>query len=67
MGESKEVSFLILRPEEINQVNKEEHVSNILDLPECFKCDGKKVNKKGTPCKKCNGTGRLNNKFFRDL
>lgn len=23
----------------------------------CFKCDGKKVNKKGKECKKCNGTG----------
>jgi len=37
------------------------------NFPECFKCDGSKVNKKGKPCKKCNGTGKLKEKFFSDL
>lgn len=67
IGDSKEVSCLILKPEEINQINSEECIENLEDLPECFRCDGKKINKKGLPCKKCNGTGRLNNKFFKDL
>lgn len=68
VGNSKEVSCMILRPEEINQViNKEECITNEEDLPECFRCDGKKVNRKNLPCKKCNGTGKLNNKFFKDL
>jgi len=68
VGDSKEVSCMILKPEEINKVvNREECISNDEDLPECYKCDGKKVNKNGLPCKKCNGTGKLNNKFFKDL
>lgn len=33
----------------------------------CFKCDGTKVNKKGVPCRKCNGSGTLQNKFYKDL
>lgn len=37
------------------------------NTPECFKCDGSKVNKRGKPCKKCNGTGKLKEKFFSDL
>ena len=37
------------------------------NAPECFKCDGSKVNKRGKPCKKCNGTGKLKEKFFSDL
>lgn len=58
------VSCLIIGPEDINQT---EAMSSDEDLPDCFRCDGNKVNKKGLPCKKCNGTGKLNNKFFRDL
>eukprot|EP01022_Parablepharisma_sp_SALTPOND_P008522 TRINITY_DN1361_c0_g1_i1.p3 TRINITY_DN1361_c0_g1~~TRINITY_DN1361_c0_g1_i1.p3 ORF type:complete len:450 (+),score=51.05 TRINITY_DN1361_c0_g1_i1:6871-8220(+) len=26
----------------------------------CFSCNGSKANKKGQPCKKCNGTGKMN-------
>ena len=37
------------------------------DLPDCFRCDGSKINKKGLPCKKCNATGKLQTKFFKDL
>ena len=33
----------------------------------CFKCDGSKVNKKGMPCRRCNGSGTLKNKFYSDL
>lgn len=35
--------------------------------PECFKCDGKKINKKGKPCKKCNGTGKMIKQIHRDV
>jgi len=42
-------------------------IGNLEDLPDCFRCDGSKINKKGLPCKKCNATGKLNNKFFKDL
>lgn len=45
----------------------EEPIENLADLPVCFKCDGKMVNKKGLPCKKCNGTGRINNRFMKNL
>lgn len=31
---------------------------------ECFKCGGKGINKKGKPCKKCGGTGKLNANLF---
>jgi hypothetical protein len=37
------------------------------DLPDCFRCDGTKINKRGLPCKKCNATGKLQTKFFKDL
>jgi hypothetical protein len=62
VGHSKEVSCMILRPEDLNpcDINDE-------DLPDCFRCDGRKINKKGLPCKRCNATGKLNNKFFKDL
>lgn len=61
---------MLIRPDDFSQANargEEEMVEDFDSLPECFRCDGNKVNKKGLPCKKCNGTGRLNNKFFKDL
>ena len=61
-GIEKEVSCLILGPTDMKQ---EQEVSD--DMPDCFRCDGAKVNKKGLPCKKCNATGKLQTKFFRDL
>lgn len=33
----------------------------------CYKCDGTKINIKGSSCKKCNGTGQLDNQFLRKL
>ena len=63
IGNSKEVSCMILRPEDMVL----EENGDLKDLPDCFRCDGKKINKKGLPCKKCNATGKLNNKFFKDL
>jgi hypothetical protein len=64
IGNEKEVSCMILRPEDLQPNSLNENDDN---FPECFRCDGKKINKKGLPCKKCNATGKLNNKFFRDL
>ena len=64
IGNEKETSCLILKPSNFlpsSELNEGE------EAPECFRCDGKKVNKKGLPCKKCNATGKLNNPFFRDL
>jgi hypothetical protein len=66
-GEEKNIQCLIIKPEDYNLNATDEPIENIEDLPECFKCDGKKINKKGLPCKKCNGTGRLNNRFFKNL
>ncbi len=64
IGNEKEVSCMILRPEDLQPNSLAEDDE---ELPECFRCDGKKVNKKGLPCKKCNATGKLNNKFLKDL
>lgn len=58
------VSCLIMKP---GDMFNQEKVENLEDLPECFKCEGKMINKNGLPCKKCNGTGKINNKFFKDL
>jgi len=66
MGADKMVSCMILRPEDM--VDEVKPMPGTMEeLPECFKCDGKMVNKNGLPCKKCNGTGKINNKFFKDL
>ena len=62
IGTEKEVSCLILGPADFN-----EKLELNDDLPDCFRCDGSKVNKKGLPCKKCNATGKLQTKFFKDL
>jgi RecJ-like exonuclease len=64
IGNEKMVSCLILRPQDMV---RQEASENLDDQPECFKCDGKMVNKNGLPCKKCNGTGKINLKFFKDL
>lgn len=67
VGNEKNIQCLIIKPEDIEMPNGQEPIENIEDLPECFKCDGKKINKKGLPCKKCNGIGRINNQFFKNL
>jgi DnaJ-class molecular chaperone len=60
-GVSQEVNCQIIRPE-----NEEEQISDDEGMI-CYKCDGTKVNKKGVPCRKCNGSGSLQNKFYKDL
>jgi len=62
IGNEKGVNCMVLKPEDLHPLHEIDD-----DLPECYRCDGKKVNKKGLPCKKCNAVGKLNNKFFKDL
>ncbi len=59
---SQEVNCQILRPEE----NEEEEIVDDEGII-CFKCDGTKINKRGLPCRRCNGSGTLKNKFYQDL
>ena len=33
----------------------------------CFRCDGNKVNKSGYPCRKCNGSGKINSSFYKEM
>jgi ribosomal protein L40E len=56
----QEINCQIIRPERI-----EESIEN--DAIVCFRCDGTKINKKGLPCRRCNGTGNLNSKFYSEL
>ena len=62
-GVSQEINCQILRPV---AENEEEQISDDEGLI-CFKCDGTKVNKRGLPCRRCNGSGTLKNKFYSDL
>lgn len=52
-----------------NQKNVEDSdsSSDSGDLVECFKCKGTTLNKRGEKCKKCNGSGQINNKYFKDF
>jgi len=34
---------------------------------DCFKCRGTKINKKGLPCRKCNGTGFFSAKGLKEV
>ena len=56
-GKEQEVNCRILRPEE----EKEEERIDDDEAIECFRCDGSKVNKRGLPCRRCNGTGKISN------
>jgi hypothetical protein len=47
-------------------VEVEEQV-NECDLTDCLKCNGTGLNKRGKFCKKCQGKGKVNSKFFKDL
>lgn len=38
-----------------------------IETVQCFKCDGKQVNKKGMPCRKCNGTGQIASKAISEV
>jgi len=57
----QEINCQIIRPE------KEEESMNNDEAIVCFRCDGTKVNKKGLPCRRCNGSGNLNSKFMGDI
>lgn len=50
-----EVSCNLLMPEDLTGSDEEA----IEQEHSCFKCEGTRVNKKGLPCRKCNGTGVL--------
>ena len=57
----QEINCQIIRPD------KQEESIEDDEAIVCFRCDGTKVNKKGLPCRRCNGSGTLNSKFFNDL
>jgi hypothetical protein len=57
-AKSQEVNCQILRPEQQEeQISEEDHIV-------CFRCDGTKVNRKGLPCRRCNGSGTLTSQFY---
>lgn len=60
-GIEQEINCQIIRPD-----RQEESMENDEAIV-CFRCDGTKVNKRGLPCRRCNGSGNLNSKFFNDL
>lgn len=55
--DEKEISCQILVPEEESPA----------DLVDCFKCLGTQTNKKGMPCRKCNGTGSIASKELAEV
>jgi len=64
VGNEKEISCMIIDPK---QGAAEEKIENDESLPLCFKCNGLKKNKRGLPCKRCMGTGRLRAQVYLDL
>jgi len=58
IGKEKQVSCTLLSPEA---------AADGQNLPVCYKCDGKKVNKKGKTCRKCMGQGKINMKFLQEI
>lgn len=58
VGNEKQVSCTLLTPD--NSFDAE-------ILPVCYKCDGKKVNKKGKTCRKCMGAGKINLQFLSEI
>ena len=58
VGQEKQISCTLLSPDSAEDSKS---------LPLCFKCNGKKVNKRGKPCKKCMGMGRINLKFLQEI
>jgi hypothetical protein len=39
----------------------------LIQLKPCYKCLGKKVNKSGKKCKKCDGSGENSDKLIHEL
>lgn len=58
IGKEKQVSCTLLSPEASFDAQ---------NLPVCYKCDGKKVNKKGKTCRKCMGQGKINMQFLQEI
>ena len=53
---------------DMDKVDEKEQNDEDGAVVECWKCDGTKLNKKGTkPCKKCKGTGFVKTSFKGDL
>ena len=50
-----------------NNLEDSDSSSDSVDLVECYKCKGTTLNKRGEKCKKCNGSGQINNKYFKDF
>lgn len=57
----QEITCQIIRPDK-----EEESIQDDEGIV-CFRCDGTKVNKRGLPCRKCNGSGTIKSKFFNEL
>lgn len=60
-GQVAEVNCTILKPEDDLLRSAMKGLPEELD---CFKCEGRKLNKKGKQCKKCGGTGRISQKLL---
>lgn len=58
VGNEKQVSCTLLTPDTSFDAPT---------LPVCYKCDGKKVNKKGKTCRKCMGVGKINLQFLSEI
>ena len=62
---SFKVYLTICNKEQVDENQKDDNQKD--EIFECLACDGKKVNKKGNPCTKCKGTGKLNPKWQAKL
>ena len=53
----------------LNEVNKTKEGMDYLltQLKPCYKCQGKKVNKSGKKCKRCDGLGENSDKLVQEL
>jgi len=59
--DEKEISCQIIVPDDDDQnVTPDQKM-------QCFKCEGTQVNKKGMPCRKCNGTGQIASKALSEI
>ncbi len=46
-------------------MNQEQKFEDIIGT--CFKCNGAAVGKTGKPCKRCQGTGKVSDKFMDSM
>jgi len=47
-------------------VAKKEKLNNVKEMAPCIACEGAKVSKKNTICKKCDGTGEMSASLFKE-